>query len=234
MQQPHGSGGQPQQPMQTFPGQPQHQQQRPREPWPAAMFTLPSSSNAGSSQQQQQQSSRSIAGFSSSGRGPDATSSQTSLTNLMPSMGLTGGMSGGTAAAAAAAAGDPTTPVGSPVRVNRGMGSAAGAGSAGNSLASPPSWFSPTSRVRYSDRFIPSRYAMYCCLYHLSTELYVHEMAVTVVLGLCCHSMRSLLAAAAGDGARRAWRSAASRPASHVPCCVLLQGCYCTAGLLSP
>lgn len=131
------------------------QQQRQRDPWPAAMFSLPSSSNASSSQQQQQHS-RSIAGFSSSGRGPDG-SSQVSLTNLMPSMGLTGGQPA--AAAAAAAAGDPTTPVGSPVKVNRGLGSAAGADSAAHCLGSPPSWFSPKSRVRYSDRFIPSRWA---------------------------------------------------------------------------
>jgi hypothetical protein len=158
MQQPQGNSGtgisgQQQQPMQNPFASPQRQQQRQRDPWPAAMFTLPSSSNASGSQQQQQQFSRSIAGLSSSGRGPDATSSQTSFTNLMPSMGLTGGMSSGPTAAAAV---DPSTPVGSPVK-NRGQGSAAGPGSAANCLGSPPSWFSPKSRVRYSDRFIPSR-----------------------------------------------------------------------------
>jgi hypothetical protein len=168
-QQPSGGGGQQQQQQNPFasPQRPQ-QQQRQRDPWPAAMFSLQpsSSSNPGShhhQQQQQQQFPRGMAGFSSSGRGPD-TSSQISTTNLMPNMGLSGGgmMSAGTAAAAAAAAaGDPTTPVGSPVRANRaGMGSAAGPGSAANVMGSPPSWFSPKSRVRYSDRFIPSRCAV--------------------------------------------------------------------------
>lgn len=57
-------------------------------------------------------------------------------------------------------AGEPSTPVGSPMKLSgaasasRGAGSSQGAGGLGS-----PSWFSPKSRVRYSDRFIPSRAA---------------------------------------------------------------------------
>lgn len=56
--------------------------------------------------------------------------------------------------------GEPSTPVGSPMKVSgaasasRGASSSQGAGGLGS-----PSWFSPKSRVRYSDRFIPSRAA---------------------------------------------------------------------------
>lgn len=55
---------------------------------------------------------------------------------------------------------EPCTPIGSPMKVSgaasasRGAGSSQGVGGMGS-----PSWFSPKSRVRYSDRFIPSRAA---------------------------------------------------------------------------
>ncbi|KAF8062683.1 FZR2 [Scenedesmus sp. PABB004] len=62
-----------------------------------------------------------------------------------------GGGGGGGVSGASGGGGEPRTPVGSPMK-QRGGGGAAGAGSLGS-----PGWFSPKSRVRYSDRFIPSR-----------------------------------------------------------------------------
>lgn len=125
-------------------------------------------------------SSRAAAAAAGDGLSPGSAS----LATMMPALGLgssmglagashsasqghtsthSGSFSAATAAVAAAAAGggggggagEPHTPVGSPVKPPRGPGSAAAAAAAG--LASPPSWFSPKSRVRYSDRFIPTR-----------------------------------------------------------------------------
>lgn len=106
-----------------------HQPDRPRHQWPAGLF----SSSLG------QPPSAMVA---SSSRDSAPQSSYNSI-QQQPTVG-----------------GEPSTPVGSPMKVSapasasRGAGSSQGAGGLGS-----PSWFSPKSRVRYSDRFIPSRAA---------------------------------------------------------------------------
>jgi hypothetical protein len=129
-----------------FPGSQQHQQQQGRQAWPAALFSSSLGQPPGSSsrdapphqrQQQQQQSQLSFSSFSA---------------------GDAAGPSGAAAAAAAAVGGEPRTPVGSPLKGAGSSRSGAAAAAAAGGLGSP-SWFSPKSRVRYSDRFIPSRAA---------------------------------------------------------------------------
>lgn len=120
----------------TFPGG-QYQDRAGRQQWPAALFSSGIGQPPGAS--------------TSSMR--DAPQHSQSSFSSMPT--------GSTAAAAAAAgsAGEPTTPVGSPVKGSGPGGSSSRGGAAGVGGLGSPSWFSPKSRVRYSDRFIPSRAA---------------------------------------------------------------------------
>jgi hypothetical protein len=180
---------------------PQQQQQQPRrrdqqvpqqqrQPWPAAMFGLPGGSSSSTSMFSPSSDARHTR--SASYGSADAAASGASLNSMLPGLGAMGlNGSGGAYSSAAAGGGgggggnEPHTPVGSPVRPPRGAAAAAGGSNLNNhasgssALSSPPpNWFSPKSRVRYSDRFIPSRCAAWAwgrtCQH------------VSACVGMCC------------------------------------------------
>eukprot|EP00879_Flechtneria_rotunda_P021716 GHRR01022900.1.p1 GENE.GHRR01022900.1~~GHRR01022900.1.p1 ORF type:complete len:249 (+),score=106.48 GHRR01022900.1:277-1023(+) len=121
----------------------EYQERPPRHRAPVGLFSsglMPNSSNSimhNNSIQQQGSSSMQLHG------------SNTSSLDGFPSSSLQSSIT---------AAAEPSTPIGSPMK-GANTGSASRSAAKGTGGLGSPSWFSPKSRVKYSDRFIPSRAA---------------------------------------------------------------------------